>query len=187
MQRSVNKYIKMWLFGDCFSFILFLLLLSYSSFCRSGADWEPMQTQGLAAGSPTIRMGWYTTADVLKGLQPSRRTLFRRNQKEKWRLRVLLSMLTKETCYTCCRWELCHPAVLLCCLSSFLCFLWRTLLTTDFSPLEKLKQLYSSSFPLEFSSGTCAAAGWESLKCPLRSHHKDRERHVGLKSLSRDS
>jgi len=56
-------------------------------------------------------------------------------------------------------------------------------LTTDFSPSEKWKQLCYSSFPPEFFNSRCATVAQESLKSPLRSHHRDRERHVGLKSL----
>lgn len=106
----------------------------------------------------------------------------------KWRLGASLSVLTKQRCRTFCRRGLRHPTALLWWWSSFLCFLWRTLLTRDFPPPEKQKHILCySSFPLEFFNSRCATAARESLKSPLLSHHRDRERHVGLKSLSRDS
>lgn len=182
MKSCANKYIKMWSSWGCFSYLLFPLLLCYlfSSVVQlwlfplgTGAE-----TWGLAAGSPQSGR-----AGPIRCAQRASASSHSSSGESKHRKAQV--SLCSERCCTCCGWALHHPAALL--WWSFLRFLWRSLLTMDCFPPEKWKQFCCSSSPLEVFNGRCVAAALESLRSPLLSHHRVRERHVDLKSLLRDS
>lgn len=187
MRSWVNKYIEMWSFGGCFSQLLFPLLLCYLFFSVvqawpvSFGSW--CRDLGSGCWVPTAEIDW-SHLDVLRGLQPSNtpssgESKQRKAQVSLWVLREMLDLLWVEA------WPP-APAVL-CWWSSFPCFLWRSWLTMDYFPPEKWKQFCCSSSLLEVFNGRCAAAALEGLRSLLLSHHRVRERHVGMKSLLRDS
>lgn len=158
-------------------FVLFILLccaalsVSFGNWCRD---------LGSGCWVPTVGMGW--SHPMCRGLQPPNTAS--QETANKGRLRFPCG--DSERCWTCCGCRAQHPTVL-CWWSSFLCFLWRSLLTIFYFPPEKWKQFCCSSSLLEVFNGRCAAAALESWRSPLLSHHGVRERHVGLESLLRDS